>query len=338
MPHLQPRIHAPWQGCLVCPRWRKPRSPLKLHADFGTPDFDAEYQAALASSPRKPGRHTKARSHGLSSGIERRQRGRISLRRRDVRARISSCMSSTPPVINHSPRLRRRPSLPAATVALRRRPKLAIFSTLCAGYFVGQLRPGWSKLIRPLELTTHRGRRPQAFDHGPRKTLQPMSGAWPIGTRQRVWLDVLLYTGLRRGDAVRLGRPACSRTAFATIKTEKSGDRSHPADPAGSIQDTGGRTMRRSDIHCRREWPSADERVVRQSFSQGMPYGGRCSGFCTRHCVRLRRPRAANAGATVAQLEAIFGWRAARWLRSTPAPQIGAASREAQCTRLRTSR
>ena len=30
---------------------------------------------------------------------------------------------------------------------------------------------------------------------------------WPIGTRQRVWLDVLLYTGLRRGDAVRLGRP-----------------------------------------------------------------------------------------------------------------------------------
>jgi len=29
---------------------------------------------------------------------------------------------------------------------------------------------------------------------------------WPIGTRQRVWLDVILYTGLRRGDAVRLGR------------------------------------------------------------------------------------------------------------------------------------
>jgi hypothetical protein len=26
---------------------------------------------------------------------------------------------------------------------------------------------------------------------------------WPIGTRQRVWLDVLLYTDLRRGDAVR---------------------------------------------------------------------------------------------------------------------------------------
>jgi site-specific recombinase XerD len=29
---------------------------------------------------------------------------------------------------------------------------------------------------------------------------------WPIGTRQRVWLDVLTYTGLRRGDVVQLGR------------------------------------------------------------------------------------------------------------------------------------
>jgi hypothetical protein len=27
---------------------------------------------------------------------------------------------------------------------------------------------------------------------------------WSIGTRQRVWLDVLLYTGLRRGAATRL--------------------------------------------------------------------------------------------------------------------------------------
>src|SRR3546814_1147009 len=29
---------------------------------------------------------------------------------------------------------------------------------------------------------------------------------WPLGTRQRVWLDVIAYTGLRRGDAVRLGK------------------------------------------------------------------------------------------------------------------------------------
>ena len=44
---------------------------------------------------------------------------------------------------------------------------------------------------------------------------------WPVGTRQRVWLDVLLYTGLRRGDAVRLGRQHI-RDGLATLKTEKT--------------------------------------------------------------------------------------------------------------------
>jgi hypothetical protein len=29
---------------------------------------------------------------------------------------------------------------------------------------------------------------------------------WPVGTKERVWIDVLLFTGLRRGDAVKLGR------------------------------------------------------------------------------------------------------------------------------------
>ena len=44
---------------------------------------------------------------------------------------------------------------------------------------------------------------------------------WPIGTRQRVWLDVLLYTGLRRGDAVRFGRQHV-RDGVGSIKTEKT--------------------------------------------------------------------------------------------------------------------
>ena len=45
---------------------------------------------------------------------------------------------------------------------------------------------------------------------------------WPIGTKERVWLAVLLYTGLRRGDAVRLGRQHI-RHGVATLRTEKTG-------------------------------------------------------------------------------------------------------------------
>ena len=45
---------------------------------------------------------------------------------------------------------------------------------------------------------------------------------WPTGTRERLAFDLLLYTGLRRGDAVRLGRQHVKEGVFR-IKTEKNG-------------------------------------------------------------------------------------------------------------------
>src|SRR5258706_5868705 len=44
---------------------------------------------------------------------------------------------------------------------------------------------------------------------------------WPIGTKERVWLGVLLYTGLRRGDAVCLGGQHV-RDRIATLPTRKN--------------------------------------------------------------------------------------------------------------------
>lgn len=47
--------------------------------------------------------------------------------------------------------------------------------------------------------------------------------AWPLGTRERLALDILLYTGLRRGDAAKLGRQHV-RDGVITIRTEKTGE------------------------------------------------------------------------------------------------------------------
>ena len=44
---------------------------------------------------------------------------------------------------------------------------------------------------------------------------------WPIGTRERVWLTVLLWTGLRRGDAVLVGRQHVHNDEIS-IETEKT--------------------------------------------------------------------------------------------------------------------
>ncbi len=44
---------------------------------------------------------------------------------------------------------------------------------------------------------------------------------WSHGTHERVWIDVLLYTGLRRGDAVRIGWKDVKNNIIH-LKTEKS--------------------------------------------------------------------------------------------------------------------
>jgi (S)-mandelate dehydrogenase len=45
---------------------------------------------------------------------------------------------------------------------------------------------------------------------------------WPIGTRERVMLDVYCYTGLRRGDAARVGKQHV-RDGVISMQTEKTG-------------------------------------------------------------------------------------------------------------------
>jgi integrase len=47
---------------------------------------------------------------------------------------------------------------------------------------------------------------------------------WPLGTRERVAFEVLWGTGLRRGDAARVGRPHL-RDGVIRITTEKTGER-----------------------------------------------------------------------------------------------------------------
>jgi integrase len=50
---------------------------------------------------------------------------------------------------------------------------------------------------------------------------------WPRGRREHVMLDVFLYTGLRLGDAARLGKQHV-RNGVIEIDTEKTGMRQRP--------------------------------------------------------------------------------------------------------------
>ena len=133
---------------------------------------------------------------------------------------------------------------------------------------------------------------------------------WPIGTRQRVWLDVLAYTGLRRGDVVQLGRQHV-RDGVAYIKTEKTDTpvalpilpllaQTLAAGPCGDLTFIVG---------------ANGGPLTKESFGKEFRKACRAVGLRNRSAHGLRKAaatRAAISGATLAQLNAIFGWTGAK--------------------------
>ena len=130
---------------------------------------------------------------------------------------------------------------------------------------------------------------------------------WPIGTRQRVWLDVIAYTGLRRGDAVRLGRQHV-RNGVATLQTEKGGFTVTVTLPILPILAA---TLKAGPCGDLTYIVGASGRpLAKESFGNEFRKACRAAGVPgSAHGVRkIAATRAAENGATVAELEAIFGW------------------------------
>src|SRR5262249_44021519 len=133
---------------------------------------------------------------------------------------------------------------------------------------------------------------------------------WPVGTRKRLAFDLLLYTGLRRGDAVRVGRQH-ERDGVITIRTEKHrkgkpGELvSIPILPplAASIGTTKTGDLTYPVTDAGRSW-------VKESFGNWFRDACRKAG-CPGSAHGLRKAgatRAAERGASERQLMAIFGW------------------------------
>jgi integrase len=129
--------------------------------------------------------------------------------------------------------------------------------------------------------------------------------AWPIGTRQRLAFDLLLYTGLRRGDAVRLGRQHVKDGRFR-ISTEKTGTvvdapilpplkASIEAAPTGDLSFIAGE---RGKPMTKESFGNWFREVCEAVGVQGTAHGLRKAGAT----------RAAENGASIVELRAMFGW------------------------------
>jgi integrase len=131
----------------------------------------------------------------------------------------------------------------------------------------------------------------------------------PIGTRQRVWLEVLIGTGLRRGDAVMLGKQHV-RDGIAVIKTEKTNTEvtipiSAELAEILSIGPTG-------DLHfiCNALGKPFTKASFGNAFTEAC-----CKAGIKKSAHGVRKYKATTAaykGATEPELDAMFGWTGGR--------------------------
>jgi integrase len=150
----------------------------------------------------------------------------------------------------------------------------------------------------------------EGFHVWSQEELDRFEARWGIGTRERLAFDLLLYTGLRRGDAVRVGKQHV-RDGVITIRTEKH-RRGKPGalisipilpPVAASIAAT-----KTGDLtYLITEW---GQPWVKESFGNWFKEACRKAG-CPGSAHGLRKAgatRAAERGASERQLMAIYGW------------------------------
>lgn len=286
---------------------RGPR--IRMKAKLGTPEFDAEYKNAIEGKarPRNAGpesgtlawllaryRETTTWNPGLSEAT-RRQRENIFVHVLET--------AGTKPFAK----------ITAATIAAgrERRAKTPAqarnFLDAMRGLFRWAVNAGMVKTDPTVGVENPPRPRGDGFIPWTEEHVAAYENRWPLGTRQRVWLDVLLYTGLRRGDAVRLGRQHV-RDGIGTIKVEKSGfsiEATLPILPVLAETLAAGPCGDMTFIVGANGHP-----LTKESFGNEFRVACNAAGVPgSAHGVRkIAATRAANRGATTEQLKAIFSW------------------------------
>jgi integrase len=135
---------------------------------------------------------------------------------------------------------------------------------------------------------------------------------YPLGTRERVMLDVYIYTGLRRGDAARVG-PGHVRNNVISLATEKSQGNTMVYLPLLDVLKktlAAGPTGKLSFI-CKEDGTPYKKESLGNVFKDACV----AAGIPNKAAHGLRKAaatRAADNGATVHELMAIFGWKTIR--------------------------
>jgi integrase len=280
-----------------------------LRGEYGSKNFVAAYEAAVRGErPPKPG----AARHGTLGWLFARYK----------EAGFGGCKPSTAKQRENILKsvLATAGDSPLASVTkgsiARGRDKRAAVTPAAANNFIKTMRALFTWAVDaeladsdPTEGIAWAVNKSEGHEPWTDDEIAAFEARWPTGTRERLALAIFLNTGLRRGDAAILGRQHV-KDGVITLRTEKTGEvvvipilqdlqRAIDATPQ-----TGMSFIARPD----------GRPMVKEGFGNWFGEACRAAGV-KKSAHGLRKSAATHAaerGATVAQLEAIFGWRGGR--------------------------
>lgn len=304
----------------------------RIPGDFGTPEFDRAYAAAVAGKHIPPADHRKAGAGTIAwainlyrrstdwtslSAATRKQRDAILKKIADSKAGADKLTEVTRASIVAG--RDRRADTPAAArhfiMTMRHLFKWAVDNEFVSS--------------DPTAGVVAKAPKTEGHPVWTEEDIEAFERRWPVGTRQRVAFDILLHTGLRRGDAVKLGRQHV-KAGIIRMRTEKTGERvtivitdqlaaTLAAGPSGDLTFIAGEKGAPRVKEAFGEWfrEACHEAGVRKSA----------------HGLRKAAATyAANNGASEAELEAMFGWRggrmAAHYTRSADRERLSISAAE----------
>jgi integrase len=199
-------------------------SRIRLKAEYGSEEFWSEYRKALEGAHGTE----PAKTHTLSWGLDRYRNSsawaglsNATRRQRENIYRATIGTAGTTPLKD----------ITTANIRAGRERRAATphaannFLKAMRGFFgwavdVGLVRTDPTKGVKLLVGANDA----DGFHTWSQEELDRFEAKWPLGTRQRLAFDLLLYTGLRRGDAVRVGRQHV-RDGMIVLRTEKTPQR-----------------------------------------------------------------------------------------------------------------
>jgi integrase len=285
---------------------------IRIRGEYGSTDFWTQYRAALEGTPL-PAKVAKAQTLAWALDRYRHSSAWASLsnsthrQRENIFLALIKAAGSAPLSAITEAKIRegreRRASTPHAANN---------FLKAMRGFFAWAVDEGKLVDVNPTKgVKILAGPNDaEGFHTWSQEELDRFEARWPMGTRERLAFDLLLYTGLRRGDAVRLGKQHVRDGVFS-IRAEKHRKGKpgelitipilEPLAASIAATKTGDLTYLVGDAG--RPW-------VKESFGNWFGAACRAAG-CPGSAHGLRKAgatRAAERGATERQLMAIFGW------------------------------